>query len=269
VLEGKERFSLDDFRKLQHDTLSLPGQALARLIRTVGVDDPTLKPYADLLSSWNGVLSEDSRAGVLYAAWLRELTDGYFRLQVPEDLVSFVASNRGLERMLDTLAKPDSFWFGPKPAARRDELVRGTFAAAVKKLQKVAPKGDLSRLTWGQLHTAYFRHPLSSLGPAYAEAFDLAPVPRPGDVYTVNNTRHDETWRQVHGASYRHLFDLSDWDRGLATSVPGQSGQPGSPHYADLLPLWARGEYFPLVFSRKRVERETRHRLLLRPGASR
>ncbi|HKB40677.1 MAG TPA: penicillin acylase family protein, partial [Gemmataceae bacterium] len=95
------------------------------------------------------------------------------------------------------------------------------------------------------------------------------PVPRPGDVNTVNNTRHDETYRQIHGASYRQLFDLADWDRGLATSVPGQSGQPGSPHYADLLPLWARGEYFPLVFSRKRVESETRHRLLLRPRPSR
>ena len=66
----------------------------------------------------------------------------------------------------------------------------------------------------------------------------------------VNNTRHDESFRQVHGATYRHLLDLADWDRGLATSAPGQSGQPGSPHYADLLPLWARGEYFPLVFSR-------------------
>ena len=39
--------------------------------------------------------------------------------------------------------------------------------------------------------------------------------------------------RRRHG-----LFDLADWDRGLATSAPGQSGQPGSPHYDDLLPLW-------------------------------
>jgi penicillin amidase len=210
VLEGKERFSLGNFRKLQHDTLTLPGQALARLIRTVGVDDPALKPYAELLSSWAGVLSEDSRAGALYAAWLRELTDGFFRLQVPKELVSLAVSNRGLDLMLDALANPDVFWFGPKPSARRDELVRRTFATAIKKLQKLAPKGDLSRLTWGQLHKAFFRHPLSSLGPAYTAAFDLAPVPRPGDVNTVNNTRHDESWRQVHGASYRHLFDLSD-----------------------------------------------------------
>jgi penicillin amidase len=62
------------------------------------------------------------------------------------------------------------------------------------------------------------------------------------------------------------LFDLADWDRALVTSVPGQSGQPGSPHYTDLLPLWARGEYFPLPFSRTAVERLTQHRLVLRPA---
>ncbi|HKB36806.1 MAG TPA: penicillin acylase family protein, partial [Gemmataceae bacterium] len=149
VLEGQQRFSLDDFRKLQHDTLSLPGQALAGLLRIVGVNDPALKPHADLLSAWDGNLSADSRAGALYAAWLRELTDGFFRQQVPRDLVIFAASNHGLELMLDALMKPDSFWFGAKPAARRDELVRRTFAAAVQKLRKAAAKGDVSRLTWG------------------------------------------------------------------------------------------------------------------------
>ena len=36
----------------------------------------------------------------------------------------------------------------------------------------------------------------------------------------------------------------------MATNVPGQSGQPGSPFYGNLLPLWERGEYFPLAYSR-------------------
>ena len=100
------------------------------------------------------------------------------------------------------------------------------------------------------MHTATFAHPLASLGPAYDKAFNLGPVERTGDGHTPNNTRHDDNFKQVHGASYRHLFDLADWDRGLATSTPGQSGQPGSPHYADLLPLWADGKYFPLAYSR-------------------
>jgi penicillin amidase len=51
----------------------------------------------------------------------------------------------------------------------------------------------------------------------------------------------------------------------VATSVPGQSGQPGSPHYGDLLPLWAEGRYFPLLFSREKIEAASEERLILEP----
>jgi penicillin amidase len=36
-------------------------------------------------------------------------------------------------------------------------------------------------------------------------------------------------------------------------------------HYDDLLPLWAEGQYFPLAYSRAKVEEVTQHRLTLRP----
>ena len=64
-----------------------------------------------------------------------------------------------------------------------------------------------------------------------------------------------------------HVFDLADWDRGLATSTPGQSGQPGSPHYGDLLPLWAEQKYFPMAFSRKKVDEVSKNVLWLGPAA--
>ena len=71
--------------------------------------------------------------------------------------------------------------------------------------------------------------------------------------------------RQTHGASFREILDFSDWDNSVGTSVPGQSGQPGSPFYGNLLPLWERGEYFPLVYSRAAVEKHTAHVLMLKP----
>jgi penicillin G amidase len=49
------------------------------------------------------------------------------------------------------------------------------------------------------------------------------------------------------------------------THVPGQSADPRSRHYSDLLPLWGRDEYFPLVYTRSRVERETAAVLWLIP----
>ena len=72
-------------------------------------------------------------------------------------------------------------------------------------------------------------------------------------------------FRQTSGASYREVIDLGDFDNSVAINVPGQSAQPESEHYADLLHPWAAGEYFPLVFSRSRVVAETQHLLILEP----
>ena len=47
--------------------------------------------------------------------------------------------------------------------------------------------------------------------------------------------------------------------------APGQSGNPYSPHYRDLAPLWATGDYVPLLYSREAVERAASERFQLSP----
>jgi penicillin amidase len=263
-LEVKAKLDREDFVSIQQDSTSLPGQALARLARGLSADDPGLRPYLDLMARWDGVLSLDTPAGPLYAAWLDELLTEFYRPYVPKQLLGFVAGKSGVPGMLAALETPDRTWFGDQPAVQRDRLLRETLTTAVGKVKSLLGD-DPGRWSWGKLHVAVFRHPLSVLGPAYAKAFDLGPVPRPGDGYTPNAASYNAKFEQVSGASYREVFDLADWDRALATSTPGQSGQPGSPHYADLLPLWAEGKYFPLAFSRGKVEEVTRQRLLLKP----
>jgi penicillin amidase len=265
-LKMKHQFNLEDFASIQQDNTSLAGQALARLVRIAAIHDPELRPHVELLAGWDGVLSRESQAGPLYAVWLQELLDAFYRPHVPERCLEFLRPRNGVGVMLAALEHPEAAWFGKDPTAGRDRLLRETFARAVKKVQAKLGN-DPSRWAWGKLHTVTFRHPLAALGPAYAQAFNLGPLPRPGDGLAPNAASYNATFEQISGASYRQLFDLADWDRGLATSTPGQSGQPGSPHYADLLPLWAEGRYFPLVFSRTKVEQSTRHRLLLKPAA--
>lgn len=263
-LEARKKFDLEDFKNIQHDNTTLPGLTLARMVKTVDMRDPKLQPYVDLLAHWDGVLSVDARAGPLYAVWLHELLDAFYKPHVPAHVLDFVRSRGGIATMLAALEKPDKFWFSDDPGAGRDRLLRQTFASAVPKVKSLLP-GDSNHWTWGKLHTVTFRHPLSTMGPAYAKAFNLGPVARPGDGVTPNAASHNGKYQQIAGASYRHVLDLADWDRGWATSTPGQSGQPGSPHYGDLLPLWEKGEYFPLMYSRNKVEQVTQHRLRLRP----
>jgi penicillin amidase len=111
-----------------------------------------------------------------------------------------------------------------------------------------------------------FRHPLDP-SPGAAALFDRGPIQRSGDGDVVQATDFDDdSLDQVTGASYREIFDLANWDKSVGINVPGQSGQPGSKHYDDLLPLWSKGQYFPLNYSRTAVDAATTDVLLLVPG---
>ncbi len=77
------------------------------------------------------------------------------------------------------------------------------------------------------------------------------------------------SYSQNHGASYREVIDVSDWDRSIMTNVPGESGVPGNRHYGDLIEGWAEGHYHPMPYSRKAVEAATEERILLVPGSDR
>ncbi|MCS6817264.1 MAG: penicillin acylase family protein, partial [Blastocatellia bacterium] len=48
-------------------------------------------------------------------------------------------------------------------------------------------------------------------------------------------------------------------------NAPGQSGDPTSPHYRDLFELWKDGRYFPVFFSRAKIETVTIRRERLQP----
>ena len=65
--------------------------------------------------------------------------------------------------------------------------------------------------------------------------------------------------------SNRHIFDPANWDRSLASIVPGQSGMLGSRHYRDQVELWKEVGHHPLYFSREKIEAEAKRVLKLMP----
>jgi penicillin G amidase len=162
------------------------------------------------------------------------------------------------------LKNPSSRWFGPENTrAERDAALLTSLEEAVKETRERLGDDPL-KWRWGKLHVALFTHALSTDDERRA-LFNLTSIERGGDGNTVNNTS-GPGFRQNHGASFREILDVSDWDRSVATSVPGQSGQPGSKHYGDLLPLWAEGKYFPLLYSKQKVEAMAKQRLTLKPA---
>jgi penicillin amidase len=67
------------------------------------------------------------------------------------------------------------------------------------------------------------------------------------------------------GQSFRAVWDVGDWDAGGIDLPLGESGEPGSPHYADGAGPWQRHELTPLPFSDRAVAQATRTTLTLAP----
>jgi penicillin G amidase len=121
----------------------------------------------------------------------------------------------------------------------------------------------MNRWTWGAVHATTFRHALS-VNDGLSSFFNVGPIPRDGYALTPLSTG-GPAFTQTIGATFREVMDLANWDRSVATSAPGQSGQPGSPHYADLAKLWGEGQYFPLPYSDAAVQASAETTLVLMP----
>jgi penicillin amidase len=255
---------VDDLEALQSDVTSLPAQEFQKLIASTPLKgDPQLNEFL----SWDGKLTRESAEAALYEVWFQAITNAVSNLfWSSRDSRLTLNSGRPLDLEPDTIlgiiTNPTLDLFGDQPNRRRDQVLIDTLKSARTTLAENF--GD--QPAWGLLHAIHFRHSLDNI-PGAKALFEVGPIrARPGDEYTVNATgTSGDSWDQVSGASYREILDAADWDRSFAVNTPGQSGQPGSPHYSDLLPLWDAGQYFPLVYSRKAVEKETTDRLRLEP----
>jgi penicillin amidase len=200
--------------------------------RTMQLDALSLRARAEL-SLFRGWVSADARverARAALAAWDAVLSRE-----------SLAAALHSTWRDLASPAERDV----ARPIVERQRLHEGSLARAVERL--TATQGaDWAAWRWGRMHTRALPH-------ALVAAYSLPTIERRGGAGTL----------AADGASFREILDVADWDRSIVTNVPGQSGQPGSPFYDNLLRLFESDEYFPLVYTRSRVERETTHRLRL------
>jgi penicillin G amidase len=259
--KGGHKLSVADMENLQNDVVSLPARELQALLKRAAGDAPS--GTAKLLLDWNCALTVDSPAATLYEFWNAELRDALTKLVVPREAQK-AFGKLWLPQTIKELAHPRAEVFGAQAEAARDALLLQTLQAAEQKLTAKLGADPRNR-AWGKLHQVLFNHPLD-ISDAAARLFDRGPLARPGDGYTVNATAFaGSSFYQLAGASYREIFDLSDWDKGVGVNVPGQSGQPDSSHYDDLLPFWGNGQYFPLLYSKQAIDRETTDVLELKP----
>ena len=245
---GKKLSSLD-FMMLQSDYLSLPARQLVPFIPGI----PAFKKYEKFtafFNDWDYTLSPNSIAASIYDAWERVIMSEYKRQFVPEKVRSLVTPQ--LKMIMDNLLFPDAK-FGSQPVQGRNDFLFKTFEKAIQNLELKLGK-EVNMWQYGQLKNKYvlLKHPFSAVvNQNIRSLLEVGPAPRGGNGFTANVTGRGDN--QTHGASFRFISDLQNWDYCLATNTPGQSGNPNSPFYRNLFPIWINNQYFPLYFSKIKI----------------
>jgi penicillin amidase len=227
--------------KIQTDRLSLMAARLVPLMTRIAPTEPASIKAIDILRHWDFRMERDEAAPLIFTAWLREFAHavlvgrfgkaeaGYWDLR-PE-VMQAVLSQR-----------PD--WCGSPnrpPTETCAARLEQSLTAALVELRG-AYGDDMANWQWGQAHLAVFANPVLSRLPVLGGWFDPS-ISTGGAMDTVDHApslvRNDaHPFQQSFGASLRIITDLAAPDDSRMIVTPGQSGNPLSGHFADLLGRW-------------------------------
>lgn len=251
VLAEQPDHGLTDSHELQRDYTSVLARKVIALL-----PEPARPPQhagLALLKSWDAELSPESGPAALYVVW-------YYRY-LQAALLNELLPEGNLQSM-DSLALLAALEEPGASAIALDSLD----AAFAETISLLGPDPDTWR--WGDLHKIAFEHPLLPLADPELQAAMRFPVyARGGTGNTTNNTGFGADDFLVRaGASFRMVLDVGRWDNAEMTNAPGQSGDPRSVFYDNLLEGWATDSSFPLLYSRSAVEANQALRIVLEPA---
>jgi penicillin amidase len=261
-LRSGRMFTVSDMIQLQNNDLSIPARSLVPLLHDLPIRNAAAAQAQSRLLRWNDVLDKDSVEAGIYEMWQRRLMANVRELMVPQEVRAYIG-NIEMTNIISWLQAPDGR-FGSDPIAGRDAILTKSLDEAVAELTKrFGPEQD--KWTLGAYHHASIPHFMTAgLSEEQRGRFDVGHLPRGGDSYTVTATGGADN--QTSGGSFKIVVDTENWDSSVGLNNPGQSGDVNSPHYRDLYELWARGKYFPIFYSRDKVESVTEKTTQLEPS---
>jgi penicillin amidase len=272
LLQDAQGLNVADFCGMQFDQVSIlarrVGQQLSGIELVAPYATPNTQSALRLFQDWDGHLAANSPTAAIYQVFIRRLLynlfgtvagdlsdapdlDDRFVGKGPHPLLaasSPISGPNGRALIAHLLDTPDSPLFRQRS---RDDLMLQSLREAVEFLEwKLGMQVEDWR--WGDLHQLTYNHPLGQAKPL-DRLFNRGPYPVGGDDTTIWNTHiyyHSVDNDQMTGPACRFVVDLGDLSRSLSLNAPGQSGQPGSRHYADRIQAWLEGDYHPMLFSR-------------------
>ncbi|MCF0049621.1 penicillin acylase family protein [Dyadobacter sp. LJ53] len=237
-LMSMTRANADSLRMLQNDNFSvLARNILPKLLEKLKSTTltPAQKAAAITLSNWNYQNTAESVATSIFEEWMPLLQARIWNDEFGENL-EYPTRDRTLYMIIN---EPDKKWFDNITTPEKEtlaDLTATSFKAAIDTL--TTRHGPMSQSwQWAKVKGTEIRHLSRSLKP-----FNAPPLKVGGGRSIVNAIT------KRNGPSWRMVVELGPVPRAYGIYPGGQSGNPGSPYYLNLLKKWENGELNELIY---------------------
>jgi len=250
---GSPKLTPDAVAAVQSDSASPAELELAKIVldaarRSRADTEYALQPLLDALNGYvtsGGRLVSESAGATVVVALRRDMLAQLATEHLPPQLAAeYPGSGPGFEVVLRALRERPRGWV---PNDDYDAFVKASLRRVAARLGNPVP-------AFGTYAAQPLEHDLAAFG---FTLWNGPTLPGRGGSFAPA-----VQWNG-HGQSFRALWIAGDWDAGTIDIAAGESGEPGSPHYADQATRWTQFARTPLPFSDAAVKAATRATLTL------
>lgn len=252
LLSKVNKATLQDMFVMQNDNYSILASKTLPIMLQYCADKNS--KYLDTLRKWDYILTATGEAATIYQLWWRNLYSDIWKDEfslVPDYVIPL--QERTMQFMqTDTALKYYDNRRTKKIETLRDMVVR-SYNETVDSLAKQEKKIGMQ---WYKAKNTSITH-LTKI-----PAFSFSSLPTGGWSNTVNAMKPN------HGPSWRMVVQMGKEIEAYGVYPGGQSGNPGSSHYADYLQHWSEGKYYRLLFLpniNKQSAAEIKHQWDIKP----
>lgn len=259
VLDTDGSHDAEAAARLQLDNVSPAVADLMASLANVEPESAAARRALDLLRAWGGNFDRHRPEPLIFAAWMRDLTRRIFADELGDRFPEFWNFRPVL---LKSVLGGRDHWCDDIRTQRTEScagLAAASLTGVVAEFAEIA-KRDMADWRWGDEHPAIFDHPTLGGVPLVGGWANLL-IEADGGDETLNRggMRFDDKnapYAGIHGAGFRGVYDLADLQASRLMIATGQSGNPLSSHYGDLLRDWRDGDSLNLGRPRSEIAAE-------------
>ena len=272
-LASRNDWNVERMAELQTDVQSLAFADVRDVLLAVKTQSPEAARAVEILTAWDGRMASDSVGASVYGLFLGALNRSICELKAPNSYL--YASGKGVMKLIPGTC------LNARRASFVTRLIREQPADYFENWQQVLSDALGTAVTtlttnfgaaaeawaWGKIRPQTLRHRFGDKKPLN-KVFNVSGLPGYGDGTTVNQAGF-EFWEPLRSsnvtAHLRSVIDIGNWGASRFVLLGGQSGNPLSPHYADFVPLYQRGQGVPVHWDESTIHSHTVATLTLTP----